>query len=68
MPPLILVLVIEYLTRALKAVMQVGFKFHPRSYELQLCSLSFADDLLLFCRACPVSVECMMEAFPCFSH
>lgn len=42
--------------------------FCPGCYKLKLCSLSFADDLLLFSRACVVIVKCMMEALTHFSR
>lgn len=34
-----------------------GFKFHPMYKQFGLTNLVFADDLLIFCGADPVSVQ-----------
>lgn len=48
----IFVLVMEYLSQALKiATAPQHFRYHPGRHGLKLNMLSFADDLLIFCRA-----------------
>lgn len=66
--PLLFVIIMDYLACALSmACSQRDFRFHPGCKELKLCHLSFADDLLLFCKGNPASVKCLMGAFNHFS-
>ncbi|XP_062106372.1 uncharacterized protein LOC133817788 [Humulus lupulus] len=56
--PLLFVIVMDYLTRMLiKASNDKGFRFHPMCKSLNLVNLCFADDLLIFCKANPQSVQ-----------
>ncbi|XP_074300303.1 uncharacterized protein LOC141631543 [Silene latifolia] len=45
-----------------------GFRFHPMCKALNLCHMSFADDLLIFCRGDPASVTVIMRAMITFSE
>ncbi|XP_062114324.1 uncharacterized protein LOC133825389 [Humulus lupulus] len=56
--PLVFVIVMDYLTRMLiKASKDKGFRFHPMCKSLNLVNLCCADDLLIFCKANPQSVQ-----------
>ncbi|XP_062103245.1 uncharacterized protein LOC133814275 [Humulus lupulus] len=62
--PLLFVIVMEYLTRLLiKASKDNRFRFHPMCKSLNLISLCFADDLILFCKGTSSSVQILLEAF-----
>ncbi|XP_058734147.1 uncharacterized protein LOC131605864 [Vicia villosa] len=43
-----------------------NFNHHPKCAKLNLTNLIFADDVLLFCRGDPTSVEMMQQAFSKF--
>ncbi|XP_015167892.1 uncharacterized protein [Solanum tuberosum] len=63
------VLVMEYLTRILKGLQgHKHFMFHPRCKQLKLTQLSFADDLLLFCKGNLKSAQLLYQAFQLFSR
>jgi len=67
--PLLFVIVMDYLSRALKiAAQSLDFKFHPLCKSVSLAHLCFGDDLLLFCKADCGSVACLMAAFQHFSE
>ncbi|XP_062086165.1 uncharacterized mitochondrial protein AtMg01250-like [Humulus lupulus] len=62
--PLLFVIVMEYLTRLLiKASRDNRFKFHPMCKSLNLISLCFADDLIIFCKGTTTSVQVLLEVF-----
>lgn len=66
--PLLFVLVMDYLGRSLNyATLDPSFRFHPQCKKLKLCHLSFADDLLIFCKGNEASIRCLMRAFNEFS-
>jgi len=66
--PLLFVLTMEYLSRLFKkASLTQGFAFHPNCKKIGLIHLLFADDLILFCKAHPPSLQIMMEAFHQFT-
>ncbi|XP_019238404.1 PREDICTED: uncharacterized protein LOC109218494 [Nicotiana attenuata] len=51
MSPYLFVLAMEYFTRLLKNLQhKPDFNFHPKCEKLNILQLSFADDLLVFCR------------------
>lgn len=51
MSPLLFVIGMEYLSRALSMVNEnPDFKFHPRCSRIKLNHLAFADNLMLFCK------------------
>lgn len=54
----IFVLVMEYLARIMKKVGKLsGFSYHPRCSKLGIVNVTFADDLLLLCRADVTSIR-----------
>lgn len=66
--PLLLVLVMESLSRMLqKAAANRNFAPHPRCTEMLLCQLSFANDLLVLCKADKRSTRCIKAIFKNFS-
>nr|XP_009772314.1 PREDICTED: uncharacterized protein LOC104222732 [Nicotiana sylvestris] len=59
--PYLFVLAMEYLTRILKTLKEKpDLNYHPRCETLHIVQLSFADDLLLFCRGDVVSINYYM--------
>ncbi|XP_056695481.1 uncharacterized protein [Spinacia oleracea] len=57
----------EYLSRHLHQLQsQPDFNFHPRCGKLALTHLMFVDDLLIFCRADPISIDMMLSSFKNF--
>ena len=58
------VLTMDYLSRLFKkAYTQQGFEYHQHYKKLGLTHFMFADDLIIFCRAKPVSLQLLMNAF-----
>lgn len=66
--PFLFALGMEYLSRCFVDMTEdPNFNFHPRCEKLKITHLMFADDLLLFARADPISVNMMFSAFNPFS-
>ncbi|XP_062118559.1 uncharacterized protein LOC133832201 [Humulus lupulus] len=66
--PLLFVLVMGYLTRALHGdAKDKHFRFHPLCKSLNITNLCFADDLLLVCKAHINSIQIMQQVFKSFS-
>ncbi|XP_070035274.1 secreted RxLR effector protein 78-like [Nicotiana tomentosiformis] len=66
--PYLFVLVMEYLTRLLKTFKRdPNFNYHPKCGKMNIVQLSFADDLLLFCRGDAISVQLLFQCFQKFS-
>ena len=66
--PLLFVLSMEYLSRLFKkASLQPEFEFHPHCKKLGITHLMFADDLVIICKASPISVSILMRAFQQFT-
>ncbi|WMV47604.1 hypothetical protein MTR67_040989, partial [Solanum verrucosum] len=67
--PFLFVLVMEYLSRTLKTMsMLPDFRFHSMGKELKLTHLTFADDLMIFCKANGDSVNRVMKALSHFNN
>ncbi|KAM6568616.1 hypothetical protein CsatB_016601 [Cannabis sativa] len=59
----------EYLSRRLlKEASEKTFKFHPMCKSLQLISLCFADDLILFSKGTVLAAHHLKIALGCFSE
>lgn len=68
MSPLLFVLAMEYLTRVLTTIKDhPDLNYHPRCKKLNIIQLSFADDLLLFCRGDTMSIHILYDCFQDFS-
>lgn len=66
--PFLFVLAMDYLTRILMSLhANSEFHYHPRCKKQRIIQLSFADDLLLFCRGDLKSVKCLYNCFMMFS-
>ncbi|XP_074300324.1 putative mitochondrial protein AtMg01250 [Silene latifolia] len=66
--PLIFTICMEYLSRILVVVTdKMDFNFHPLCRPMKLNHLSFADDLLMFCRGDRESIKVLLKAFVTFS-
>lgn len=66
--PFLFVLSMEYLTRLLKQLKRnPDFNYHPKCAKMNIVQISFADDMLLFSRGDPISVQLMFELFNAFS-
>jgi len=69
MPPFLFVLAMDYLTRVLKSLhTNHEFHYHPRCKRQKIIQLSFADDLLMFCRGDIKSVSYLHKCFMQFSE
>ena len=67
--PLLFVLSLEYLSRLLRRTSQSPhFKFHPKCKQTLLTHLCFADDLILFSRADPATLQSLMATLTEFEH
>src|SRR4051812_20373408 len=67
--PLLFVLIMEYLHRSLRKLNHMpAFKFHPKCKKLGITNICFADDLMMFTRGDPISVQIMMREFHLFSE
>lgn len=63
MSPLLFVLAMDYLTRLLKTVAETKeFQYHTGCRKEKIINLSFADDLLIFSKATPAAVQCVLDA------
>lgn len=68
MSPYLFTLVMEYLSRMLaKMAMNSEFWYHPRCKELNLTHLTYADDLLIFCKGNVKSALLIKECLEEFS-
>uniref|UniRef100_A0A803Q6Q9 Reverse transcriptase domain-containing protein n=1 Tax=Cannabis sativa TaxID=3483 RepID=A0A803Q6Q9_CANSA len=66
--PLLFVLIMEYLTRRLLlAADQSKFRYHPLCKNLKIINLSFADDLMIFCKGEFGSIQIIKQILDEFS-
>ncbi|KAL0287557.1 UNVERIFIED_CONTAM: hypothetical protein Sradi_7121800 [Sesamum radiatum] len=70
MSPFLFVLVMEVLTLILlqRIEQNGGFSFHWKCEAIQLFQLSFADDLLLFSKADPSSIQLFKDGLTGFAE
>lgn len=66
--PLLFVIMMEYMSRLLVKMQQdTDFKFHANCKKMGLSNLTFADDVLLFCRGDTANISLMMNTVNRFS-
>uniref|UniRef100_A0A803PM67 Reverse transcriptase domain-containing protein n=1 Tax=Cannabis sativa TaxID=3483 RepID=A0A803PM67_CANSA len=69
MSPLLFVLIMDYLTRRLYLeASKKTFRYHPMCKTLNLISLCFSDDRILFCKYTPTAVTHLKEALTKFAE
>lgn len=67
--PLLFTLVMEYLSRMLQVAAQDPmFRYHPLCKPLNLTSLAFVDDLLVFCKGQEYSVGKVKDVLDSFAR
>ena len=65
--PLLFILTMEYFSRMMKlASLHADFHLHPSCKKLSLNHLMSADDVLLFCKAHPLTVQLIMQVLKDF--
>ena len=66
--PLLFVLCMEYFSRIMTFIGKLpGFQFHPRCKSMALNHLTFADDVILFCKGDFQSVQLMLQGILLFA-
>ncbi|MDF3587759.1 reverse transcriptase family protein, partial [Enterobacter hormaechei] len=69
MSPFLFVIVMEVLSRSLSlATLRDDFEFHFRCEKVHLSHLCFADDLFLFAKASPVTIQILMDEMKAFGE
>ncbi|XP_058726565.1 uncharacterized protein LOC131597923 [Vicia villosa] len=67
--PLMFVIMMDYLDRLLRKMQTYpGFNFHSKCEKVGLTILTFADDILLFCRGDVTSVQRLLKTVQPFSE
>ncbi|XP_058766071.1 uncharacterized protein LOC131639605 [Vicia villosa] len=65
--PLLFVIMMDYLDRLLRRMYtDPAFKFHSKCEKVGLTNLTFADDILLFCRGDAISVQMLLKTVQTF--
>ncbi|CAK8579589.1 unnamed protein product [Lathyrus sativus] len=66
--PMLFVLIMEYMNRLLmKMQRDPNFNYHAKCEKLKITNLTFADDVLLFCRGDEISLHMILQTFRAFS-
>lgn len=66
--PLLFVLVMEYFTRVMSRMNKFSdFRYHPMCKGQQIIHLTFADDLIIFCKGTETLVQRIMKAIKHFT-
>ncbi|XP_058725382.1 uncharacterized protein LOC131596669 [Vicia villosa] len=66
--PLLFMLIMEYLTRLIDRMqLDPNFNHHPKCEKVKMTNLTFADDILLFCREDAISGQMMLQTMHKFS-
>ena len=60
--PLLFVITMEFFSRMIKLLGTQGYQFHPGCKRMGLTHLLFADDLLIFSKADPDTIQSIMQA------
>lgn len=67
-PPLLFIVIMEYLDRSLvNMYSNLDFNFHAKCEKIGLTNLTFADDILLFCRGDALFIQMLMNNMKNFS-
>ncbi|CAK8543759.1 unnamed protein product [Lathyrus sativus] len=67
--PMLFVLIMEYMNRMLvKMQRDPNFNYHAKCEKLKITNLTFADDVLLFCRGDCISLQMILRTFRDFSN
>ncbi|CAK8561807.1 unnamed protein product [Lathyrus sativus] len=66
--PMLFVLIMEYMNILLmKMQRDPNFNYHGKCEKLKIINLTFADDVLLFCRGDEISLHMILQTFRAFS-
>ncbi|CAK8530761.1 unnamed protein product [Lathyrus sativus] len=67
--PMLFVLIMEYMNRLMvKMQRNPNFNYHAKCENLNITNLTFADDVLLFCKGDEISMQLILRAFRDFSN
>ena len=66
--PLLFVITMEFFSRMIKLLGTQGYQFHPGCKRMGLTHLLFADDLLIFSKADPDTIQSIMQALEEFKN
>ncbi|CAK8568554.1 unnamed protein product [Lathyrus sativus] len=59
--PMLFVLIMEYMNRLMEKMQRdPNFNYHAKCEKLKITNLTFADDVLLFCRGDDISLQMIL--------